>query len=307
MYGTRQRFHYVHCQGCDALYQPQRLDDYSPYYPGHYYSFSAIAAGGIANRIRVWLKTCKERYYYLESDFLGKFLARRRPRPATHVASHVDLKVNDSILDVGCGGGNRVREMSKVGFGNLLGIDPFIGGDLSIAPGCEIWKTSINELQTLLRARRPELAVSGFDLIMFNHSFEHVMNPESDLAAAATLLSTGGKILLRIPVSDSHAFRTYGVHWVQLDAPRHVFLLSSRAIELLATRCGLRVTQCLHDSTAFQFWGSEQYRLGIPMRSTTACNTSIFTDEQMAMQETKAQDLNRAGLGDQAGFVLERK
>ncbi|MGC8006318.1 class I SAM-dependent methyltransferase, partial [Salmonella enterica] len=61
-----------------------------------------------------------------------------------------------------------------------------------------------------------------FDVIMYNHSFEHLSNPVEHLQQAYRSLKSSGKLIIRIPTVSSFAWTKYGVNWVQLDAPRHI-------------------------------------------------------------------------------------
>jgi hypothetical protein len=114
--------------------------------------------------------------------------------------------------------------------------------------------------------------------------------------------------VIRVPVADSWAWRAYGTDWVQLDAPRHLFLHTRQSIELLSKRAGLKVVRVFHDSYAFQFWGSEQYRRGIPLRDPRSYGedpqTDLFTATEIAEFERRSVKLNREAAGDSAGFVL---
>src|SRR5690606_13797018 len=147
-----------------------------------------------------------------------------------------------------------------------------------------------------------------FDLVMLHHSFEHMPDPAETLRHVHRLLKPGRAALVRIPVADSWAWRHYGADWVQLDAPRHLFLHTRRSIALLAARAGLEVERVVHDSTAFQFWGSEQYREGIPLRHARSYarnpSGSAFTAAEIREFEQRAAELNARGEGDQAAFYL---
>jgi hypothetical protein len=66
-------------------------------------------------------------------------------------------------------------------------------------------------------------------------------------------------------IVSSYAWEHYGVKWVQLDAPRHFSLHPVESIRLLAKKAGLKVVNITHNSTSFQFWGSEQYERDIPL------------------------------------------
>jgi hypothetical protein len=96
---------------------------------------------------------------------------------------------------------------------------------------------------------------------------------------------------------------------VQLEAPRHQFVHTEKSVRILAQKAELRVTEVVHDSTEFQFWGSEQYRAGIPLHDKRSYLSSparsIFTNDQIAHFRERAAELNAAGDGDSASFYLE--
>ncbi len=65
-----------------------------------------------------------------------------------------------------------------------------------------------------------------------------------------------------------------------------------------------------YDSTAFQFWGSEQYVRDIPLSDHRSYyvnpDRSIFTEKQMADYAACAAELNAHSRGDQAVFYLRK-
>jgi hypothetical protein len=81
-------------------------------------------------------------------------------------------------------------------------------------------------------------------------------------------------------------------------------------LRILADRAGLELSQVTYDSTAFQFWASEQYELDIPLYDTRSYlispDKSMFTKREIATFERRAAELNDAGLGDQAVFYLTK-
>lgn len=70
------------------------------------------------------------------------------------------------------------------------------------------------------------------------------------------------------------------------------------------------VEQLIYDSTAFQFWGSEQYRQDIPLRDAksfaTTRDTSLFSDLQMQGYHDAAKRLNEERDGDQGCFIFRK-
>jgi hypothetical protein len=145
---------------------------------------------------------------------------------------------------------------------------------------------------------------------MLHHSLEHMPAPLSTLERVRGLLAPNGVCVVRVPVVSSEAWDRYGVNWVQLDAPRHLMLPSRDGMRRLAARAGLRVDRAADDSTAFQFWGSEQYVRGIPLTSArsraTSRRASPFSRGDLRRFALEAERLNAEGRGDQGVFYLRR-
>lgn len=283
MYGLREEFLYFCCASCGAVQLADTQLDTSRYYPNSYYSLSPSR---------------------LKKYFGGRFLASwylRGPRfPGLHVIAHFkgftawvdlfrDLKKEAAILDIGCGSGTLLRRIQTWGYSNLTGVEPHISNDITYPEGVKIIKTDL-------------LHHTGeYDLIMLHHSFEHMSNPREALQHLSHMLRPGGKILIRIPVADSFAFRKYGVSWYQLDAPRHIFLHTTKSIAMLAKECGLTLQQVTCDSTVDQFLDSEKYQQDIALGE----NVQVSPRHKKACKRL-AKLLNRINDGDQACFVLSR-
>jgi hypothetical protein len=135
--------------------------------------------------------------------------------------------------------------------------------------------------------------------------------PLSVLREIKRLLEPRGCALLRMPYADSYAWRTYRTNWVQLDAPRHLFLHTERSMRHLSEAAGLRVADIRFDSTEFQFLGSEQYIKGIPLVDPRSFlenpKSDLFTATEIGSFAQKAVELNLQGAGDQACFFLDRQ
>ena len=137
---------------------------------------------------------------------------------------------------------------------------------------------------------------------MFHHSFEHIVDPLSTLRAAHERLSEGGCCLIRIPTPSSEAFDLYGAAWYQLDAPRHLTLLSREGMGILADNAGFRVESVRDDSDWRQFACSELYKSNVPLVKQAI--QECFSEEQLATFASRAERLNARHRGDQAAFIL---
>jgi len=82
-------------------------------------------------------------------------------------------------------------------------------------------------------------------------------------------------------------------------------------MHLLAQQCGFEVFKTEFDSTAFQFWGSEQYLRDIPLSDKRSYSISpkqsIFSDSDIQTFEARAKLLNTKSQGDQACFYLRKR
>ncbi|MBA3672023.1 MAG: class I SAM-dependent methyltransferase, partial [Gemmatimonadaceae bacterium] len=195
------------------------------------------------------------------------------------------------ILDVGCGQGLLLQRLVDAGFDGAIGIDPFIAADARYAGRILVKRGTLDEMD------------GTFDLVMFHHSLEHIGSQRDTLARAAELLRDGGHCLVRIPVADSWAWEEYRDRWVQLDAPRHLFLHSVNSLRQLAESVGLQLDRVVHDSTAFAMEGSELYRRDRPL---TGLPSAGFSPEQRRAFGRQARELNASGRGDQAAFYLRK-
>ena len=295
MFGRRDEFDYFACGECGCLQIAEVPEDLGEYYPEGYYSFAPPAEGALKRA----LKRQRARYLLGRPAPLGRVAARWFGVPELFGwIRETGVEPGDAILDVGAGGGHLLLQLRDAGFTNLLGIDPYLDGDRAHPGGVRVLRQGIEKVE------------GAFDLVMMHHSFEHMPQPREALRHVHRLLKSGRLALIRIPVADSVAWRRYGVDWVQLDAPRHLFLHTVRSMEILAADAGLRLERVVHDSTAFQFWGSEQYRLGVALLDPASYGkrpaASPFTRSQMRAFEREAGELNARGEGDQASFYLRK-
>jgi SAM-dependent methyltransferase len=299
MFGLRQRFEYFLCSRCGCLQIATIPADLNPYYPPGYYSFSDSAVTRPRSWIAHALRGARDRFALAGRGIIGRCLYARFPYQELKSLGRIPgLSEASRILDVGCGAGVLLHALSNLGLTNLLGIDPYLQDGWESCEPVRIQRRTLDEVE------------GTWDVVMFHHSFEHMADPVETLTRAAEILSPSGCCLVRMPVVPSQAWREYGVDWVGLDAPRHLFIHSVESVRLMATAVGLEVREVVFDSTDFQFWGSEQYRRDIPLRSERSHaenpSRSIFSRAQILAFRRRATAANRAGLGDQAAFYLTR-
>lgn len=296
MFGTREEFEYFKCANCGCLQIKNFPEDIQKYYPPDYLSFPIQTR----SRIKEHLFNKREQYLFRRNSLLGKLMALIFGIPENDLwLSELKLKIDDNILEVGCGKGDLLIKFKDAGYKNLIGVDPFIEKDIDYGPNLKIFKKNIFQLDN-----------SQFDLIMFHHSFEHLNNPHETFNKLTELVKQTGTVLIRVPLIDSYSWEYYKTDWVQLDPPRHFFLYSVKSLNYLANQYGFDVTKIVYDSTAFQFIGSEQNKSDIPLMSPSSyfqgSVNSIFSQEKIRAYQKKAAELNKMNMGDTACFFLKK-
>ncbi len=296
MLGQKDPFEYLKCARCGCLQIARIPAEITKYYPAEYSPLRGSLDYNLFERAAIRKRAV---YSLNHRGIVGRMLAKRRG-----VFFDADwfrrsgATLDSRILDVGTGNGSLLMKMHYAGFSNLLGVDPFIDGDIDYGNGVRVLKKDIT-------------GVDGeFDFIMMHHSLEHTPDPLLVLKHLSRLLKSGRFALIRIPLVQSMAWEKYGVNWVQLDAPRHFYLHTPKSMEILARNAGFQITDVVYDSTEFQFWGSEQLLRGISLndRRSYGANpkASIFSRSQIREFRMEAERLNAKGQGDQACFYLHK-
>jgi len=303
MIGGAESFLYLKCKSCETTYQAEKLEDYSKYYPKSYYSFQYQEPKTWSGKVRRLKRRLRNQYYYFNKGFIGRLLAQARPCPTNHLSRHIHLRLNMSILEIGCGSGEMLHELGDLGVRRLVGVDPYIDQEIHFDNGVKIYRCSTENLFEIFRDQE-------FDLIIFNHSLEHSLTPVSDLNMARLLLSEGGEILIRIPVSGSTIADEYRNHWWSLDAPRHIYIFSKKSLPMVAEKSGLVVCRIHDEGTIDDYIASEQHKKGICLLSEQSYvktkDLSGFSKVQLSAWDTEIALQNQQGTAAQAGFILKR-
>jgi len=271
---------------------PENLGDY---YPPDYYSFKQAETYDYTQSLKWKVLKYRDRYERTGQGFVGKVLAKLKPNPLPRELWPLELRPSDRILDVGSGSGHWLVTLRALGFQYLHGIDPYVPAEVHEG-GFRIHKMALADLQ------------GTYDAIMIHHALEHMEDHEGILRKCKELLTPSGRLLIRIPTISCEAWKLYGEHWYQIDAPRHLTLHSRKSFEQLASRSGLRIERIVDDSTADQFICSELYKQGLPLcpRDDSVRQKIRHAREQMPIEDYKRETarLNLEGRGDQISILL---
>ncbi|WP_143959327.1 class I SAM-dependent methyltransferase [Litoribacter populi] len=280
MFGTHETFPFSSCSNCGTIQQLNPPQDLTPYYPPKYY-----LGLNYSNAFRRFVKKVRLKGYqklpfkWLEPIY-GPWFRK------------LNLKYSDKIADIGCGSGQLLYELYSSGYKDLTGFDPFMKNEGVISSSLKLERKSVFEIE------------EKFDCVMMHHAFEHMDKPLEVVRQAYKILNPKGQLLIRIPVSNGEAWDKYGADWVQLDAPRHIFIHSEKGMEILGQSAGFTLEKVEYDSTAFQFWASELCKKNISHFGANPLD--YFDQETIVKWEKEAIRLNKARKGDQAAFFFRK-
>jgi SAM-dependent methyltransferase len=288
MFNSKLEYLYFICGKCNCMQLQEEMKDNSNFYPVNYYSFSK--SPGIFDKKLTYLR---DRYIYTGKGFIGFLLSILAKAPDIRALASVDKDRNKKILDVGAGGGNFVKRLHNLGIFQALGIDPYIQQDIYDSNRILVRKANIEEID------------QKFDIIMFNHSFEHMTNFKKVLLKVKNILEDNGTCIIRVPVYPSYAWYKYKENWVQIDAPRHVNIFSIQAMAELCSQCGFMIKYIYDDSNYFQFTGSEK-KITLLDKIFRGKLDRLINPFIYIIENYKAQELNKIGQGDQKCFILSK-
>lgn len=139
-----------------------------------------------------------------------------------------------SALDVGCMYGYLLEELRAQGVARVEGVE------LARHPVEQARRRGLSvycgTLETYAETRR-----DPFDLIIAQHVLEHVPNPHSFLRTAASLLNTGGRLVICVPNYASRMRKRLGEAWGWYQVPVHIHHFTQSALERLLHQAGFAV------------------------------------------------------------------
>lgn len=288
----RKYYSYALCRGCGTLHYDGDALDSDELYGADYYSHARRPQKGIKKQ----LLDARNALTLFAPRAVSEAVARVSehpvlPRIAPILGGEFGRKIgrHDRWLDIGCGAGALLLELQSLGFTDLTGADPYMVNERQ-DPGFRLFKSDGVSLG------------ERFDVVMMHHALEHVADPDAILRGIHAILKPGGVVLIRIPITASHAWRRYGGEWANLDAPRHITLFSREGFEASAKRVGWNIRRVTYDSGARALYASEARLLGHSEHSGNV--RDLFTAKQLSSWRRKTLQLRKSGGADEAAFYL---
>lgn len=198
-----ERFTYRRCGRCETVFLAEVPTDLGRFYPPSYYALP-------------------------QADELDA-LARSEAHKVELLRDHV---LPGRLVELGAGFGVFARAARNAGF------------DVT---AIEMDRRSVEYLEAVvgvnaLESSRPDEALATLPpsrAVVMWHSIEHLPRPWDVLTRAAENLEPGGVLAVATPNPRALQFRLLGARWAHLDAPRHLFLIPSGALDRRARELGL--------------------------------------------------------------------
>lgn len=303
--GTKEKFDYKECKICGSMTICQFPQNINEYYE-NYYSFSKSFSNlhhSLLKQMIAWIF----KWAFVRTHIL-RLIKRYIKEPPIILMNHLHWnmqailylcpKYNDHILDVGSGFGELVSILHKFGYINACGIDPYLPSDRE-APF--IKQRKIQELSTLRL----------FDIVMFNHSFEHVDDPENHIRCAAALTRQGGTVIIHIPNLNSLDRIKFKEYWWPYHAPFHYSIPTQRGLEVMAARHGLKMIDAIGTSRWDHYLYSQEYVEGIgdydPRSVRRLIEQGHFDKNKHWELQKKARFLNTNKTGELISYYFIKK
>lgn len=162
---------------------------------------------------------------YIEEEGLFKNIFRKRVK----IISRFIKK--GSVLEVGCSTGLMLSILKEKGWG-CVGVEVSKkAASVAHGRGIKVLSEPFERVQFDKK----------FDVIIFNHTLEHLSNPEQVLSKAVGLLNKGGVLYIDLPNFGGISALAQKADWPLLLPQEHLWHFTLKSLQILLLRNNLKV------------------------------------------------------------------
>jgi SAM-dependent methyltransferase len=218
-------FAYVTCAACGLVYQNPRVrkERIAEHYPARSYTWTENR--GEPRLLRRLVNRLEKRYLL--------HLYRREQAFVTRALRRAGVSAR-SIVDLGCGAGDRLALYREAGL-RTLGVEMTEDAAWAELLGLPVVRSSVEEF--LAAGPGP------FDLVSAYHVLEHFHDPVAVLRGIRAALAPGGALVLEVPNIDSLEFRLFRERCYFIEAPRHLVFFTPRTLRLALEKAGFTLAR----------------------------------------------------------------
>ncbi|MDQ6838979.1 MAG: class I SAM-dependent methyltransferase [Actinomycetota bacterium] len=237
------------CDTCGSLWlDPRPVDDDLPLAYDTYFTHSAESprsrrgvAGSLARKTRVVRDLGTDAYvarrfgYEPPASNWGRVASllvvpwAGRRLDAEFKVMRLNSTERGRLLDVGCGDGGALVELSRRGW-DVRGLD-FDADAVAVARA--------RGLPVDLGGLRAQgYPTASFEVVTMSHSLEHVPRPREVLEEVRRILVPAGKVVVLTPNASSWLHRRVRHDWQPLEPPRHLQVFTRSSLSHLMAQAG---------------------------------------------------------------------
>jgi len=183
-------------------------------------------------------------YYVNRHGFTQKFCVKRRIKIVIKATKNIG---GNKLLDIGCGDGAFIRELSKLAW-EVAGTE--IQHTLDFKEGLVI-KESVEEMY----------AYGPYDCITMWHSLEHMKDISTLLDQVKGILKPNGKLIVAVPNNRSIQSKVFRSKWLHLDVPRHLYHFQDSSLESFLRTKGFIIEELNYQEFEYDLFGWTQSTL----------------------------------------------
>lgn len=242
----------VRCARCGLRrLDPRPTDErLSELYTDDYYSYAGRSRSALKQRVWDWLRDASSgvRDAPPPVRVFATAVARWRFDVNVPLAPGARLRV----LDVGCGYGDLLLYFRDRG-NDVVGIDL----DERAAQAAARFGITVHP-RPLADVALPEASI---DVAIYQHSLEHLPDPDGALAETARVVAPGGEVHIALPNGDAAGLAYERERWGSLFCPGHFWFFDARTLQQLLERHGFTVTSVGTRTIWIDHWRLFRYTL----------------------------------------------
>ncbi len=173
---------------------------------------------------------------YKENEDLFKNIFRKRYKLISRY-----IKSPKTVLDIGCSNGVFLDLFRG---SETWGVEPSKNANIAISKGHNILNTNFE---------KAKLPVNYFDVIIMNHTLEHVKNADIVLIKIYRLLKIGGILFIDVPNAGGLGSRILGNKWPYKLSIEHTYQFTKESLSKIVTSSGFKVLHWESRSGLFEY------------------------------------------------------
>jgi SAM-dependent methyltransferase len=174
------------------------------------------------------------------------------------------FKKSGKALEIGCSIGTFLKLFKDKGW-EVWGVEPSKSAKTAAKQGIKVTNKMFEDAS---------LPKSYFDVVILNHTLEHLSDPLGALIKAKTLLKKGGIIFIDVPNFGSLSSQILRKNWSYLAPEEHIWHFTPTTLKKLLGKAGFKVVYWEANSGIFD-WGAPVKGL---LDKLTGLRKSFFMD-----------------------------